>query len=183
MKFISTRGGAAVSGAEAIVRGMAEGGGLYVPETFPSVSAEELEQLLSMNYPERTAFLLGKFLDEFPQDELLATLNAAYGRFEGEDPAPLVRIEDGLFLLELFHGPTCAFKDMALAVLPYLLRKSCERLGVKEKMLVLTATSGDTGKAALEGFAGAEGVQIAVFYPEEGVSKMQKMLFFLKKLH
>ncbi len=175
MKFIGTRGGGAVSGAEAVVRGMAESGGLYVPETIPSVTAEELESMLSMSYPERAALVIGKFFDELPQKELLETLEAAYGKFEGDDPAPLVKIEDGLFILELFHGPTCAFKDMALSVLPYLLKKSCEALGVKEKILVLTATSGDTGKAALEAFAGADGVKAAVFYPEEGVSKMQKM--------
>ncbi len=175
MKFISTRGGSAVSGAEAIVRGMAEGGGLYVPETIPPVSAEELNAMLSMNYPERAAFILGKFFDEFPQEELLSELEKAYARFDGDDPAPLVKIENGLFLLELFHGPTCAFKDMALSVLPYLLRKSCGLLGIKEQVLILTATSGDTGKAALEGFRDEQGIKVAVFYPDEGVSKMQKL--------
>ncbi len=175
MKFINTRGGAAVSAPEAIVRGMAEGGGLFVPEVIPSVSAEELSAMLGMSYPERAAFIIAKFFDEFPPDELLHALETAYAQFESDDPAPLVKIEEGLFLLELFHGPTCAFKDMALCVLPYLLRKSCDLLGVKEEVLVLAATSGDTGKAALEGFRDAPGVKVAVFYPEEGVSKMQKL--------
>ncbi len=175
MNFISTRGGEAVSAAEAIVRGMAEGGGLFVPETIPAVSEGELEEMLGMNYPERAAFILGKYFGEFPQEELLSEAEKAYARFEGEDAAPLVKIEDGLFLLELFHGPTCAFKDMALSLLPYLLRKSCELLGIKEQILILAATSGDTGKAALEAFADAERVKVAVFYPEEGVSKMQKL--------
>ncbi len=175
MKFIGTRGGSAVTGAEAIVRGMAEGGGLYVPEVFPSVTAEELEAMLPMSYPERAAFILGKYFDEYPRGELLQALETAYGKFEGDDPVPLVKIEDGLFVLELFHGPTCAFKDIALSVLPYLLRKGCDMLGIQSEILILTATSGDTGKAALEGFAGEKGVKVAVFYPDEGVSKMQKL--------
>ncbi len=175
MRFISTRGSETATGAEAVVRGMAADGGLFVPERFPSVTEEELGQMLGMDYPERAALILGKYFEEYPAEELLGALRAAYGTFDGDDPAPLVKIEDGLFLLELFHGPTCAFKDMALTVLPYLLRKGCDLLGIKEEILVLTATSGDTGKAALEGFMDAKGVKVAVFYPEEGVSKMQKL--------
>lgn len=175
MKFISTRGAQCVSGAEAIVQGIAGDGGLFVPEKFPAVSRAEMESMLEMDYAERTAFVLSKYLDEYDKDELLEAVRSAYSRFEGDDPAPLVRIEDGLYILELFHGPTCAFKDMALTVLPYLLKKGCELVGIKEKVLVLVATSGDTGKAALEGFKNAEGVKIMTFYPEEGVSKMQKL--------
>ena len=175
MKFIGTRGGKPVTGAEAIVRGMAEGGGLYVPEQFPAVTEDELSAMLGMNYPERAALIIGKYFDEFPADELLRELTAAYEKFEGEDPVPLIRIEDGLYILELFHGPTCAFKDIALTVLPYLMRKGCDLLHVKDEILILTATSGDTGKAALEGFRDARGVKVAVFYPDEGVSKMQKL--------
>ncbi len=175
MRFISTRGGAGASGAEAVVRGMAEDGGLYVPETIPAVGREELCSMLEMSYPERAAFILGKYFDEYPEDELLEALTDAYAKFEGEDPVPLVKIEEGLYLLELFHGPTCAFKDIALTVLPYLLRKGCDLIGVRSEVLVLAATSGDTGKAAMEGFKDAKGVKIAVFYPDEGVSKMQKL--------
>ncbi len=175
MKFIDTRGGETVTGAEAVVKGIASDGGLFVPERFPAVSREELNEMLAMDYPERAARILMKFFDEYDGEEMLAALKAAYSSFEGDDPAPLVRIDDGLFILELFHGPTCAFKDMALAVLPYLMRKGCDLAGIKERLLVLTATSGDTGKAALEGFKGKEGVDVLVFYPEDGVSKMQKL--------
>ncbi len=174
MKFISTRGGETVSGAEAIVKGIASDGGLFVPETFPKISDEEMEAMLGMDYAERAATVLFKFFDEFDREELLQSLKEAYARFDG-DPAPLVRIDEGKYILELFHGPTCAFKDMALCLLPYFLKKSSAILGIKEDVLVLTATSGDTGKAALEGFKDREGVKIQVFYPEEGVSPMQKL--------
>ena len=145
MFFVSTRGEERVTGAQAIVQGIAGDGGLFVPEVFPAVTETEIEAMLGMDYPERAAFVLGKYLDEYDGAELLAALRAAYARFEESDPAPLVRVENGTYMLELFHGPTCAFKDMALTVLPYLLRKGCDILGVKEKILVLAATSGDTG--------------------------------------
>ncbi len=173
MKFISTRGGETVSGAEAIVKGIASDGGLFVPETFPKISDEEMEAMLGMDYAERAATVLFKFFDEFDREEMLQSMKEAYVRF-GDDPAPLVRIDEGKYILELFHGPTCAFKDMALCILPYFLKKSSAILGIKEDVLVLTATS-DTGKAALEGFKDREGVKIQVFYPEEGVSPMQKL--------
>lgn len=175
MQFISTRGEEKVTGAEAIVKGIAADGGLFVPASFPAVSQEELESMLGMDYPERAAFILHKYLDEYDKDELLAALKKAYAQFEGGDAAPLVRVENGMYMLELFHGPTCAFKDMALTVLPYLLRKGCDLCGIKEKILILVATSGDTGKAALEGFKDADGIKIMVFYPDDGVSKMQKL--------
>ncbi len=175
MKFISTRGGEKVTGAKAVVQGLAKNGGLFVPEKFPCVSGQDMEQMLGMSYPERAAFILSKFFDEYDKKELLAACEAAYAKFEGDDPAPLVRLDDGVYILELFHGPTCAFKDMALTVLPYLLRKGCDLCGIKQEILVLVATSGDTGKAALEGFKDADGVKICVFYPSEGVSKMQKL--------
>ncbi len=174
MKFISTRGGGKVTGAEAIVKGLSENGGLYVPETFPAVTAGELEEMIPMSYAERAAKVLIKYLDDYDEAGLKKACEEAYARFEG-DPAPLVRIDDGVYILELFHGPTCAFKDMALTLLPYLLRTGCNMLGIKEKILVLAATSGDTGKAALEGFRDAEGIKICVFYPAEGVSGMQKL--------
>ena len=175
MKFVSTRGGEKVTGARAIVQGLSANGGLFVPEKFPEVTASELEDMLSMSYPERATNILMKYLDEYDRAGLLAACEAAYAKFEGDDPAPLVRLDDGVYMLELFHGPTCAFKDMALTVLPYLLRKGCDICGIKEEILVLVATSGDTGKAALEGFKDAEGVKIMVFYPNDGVSKMQKL--------
>lgn len=175
MNFISTRGGEVVSGAKAIVQGLSANGGLFVPEKFPAVTAAELEEMLTMSYPERATKVLMKYLDEYDEKELLAACESAYGKFEGTDPAPLVKIDDGIYMLELFHGPTCAFKDMALTVLPYLLRKGCDLCGIKEDILILVATSGDTGKAALEGFKDAKGVKIMVFYPDDGVSKMQKL--------
>ena len=178
MNFISTRGGEKVSGAQAIVQGLAKNGGLYVPETFPTVTKEELESMAEMSYPERAAFILGKYLaDELGADYLREACEKAYSTFEGDDPVPLVKIdgETGLYVLELFHGPTCAFKDMALTLLPYLLKKSCEVTGVKEEILILAATSGDTGKAALEGFRDVPGTKVAVFYPDEGVAKMQRL--------
>ena len=175
MIFISTRGGEKVTGAEAIVKGLSDNGGLFVPEKFPQVSKEEMQEMLYMNYPERAATVLHKYLDDYDKAELLQACESADAKFEGPDPAPLVRIEDGIYILELFHGPTCAFKDMALTVLPYLLRKGCDICGIKEQSLVLVATSGDTGKAALEGFKDANGIKIMVFYPDDGVSSMQKL--------
>ena len=175
MKFISTRGGECVTGAQAIAQGIAADGGLFVPESFPAVSAEELEAMLSMSYAERAAAVLHKFLDEYDYEGLKAACEKAYAQFEGGDAAPLVKIDAGLYMLELFHGPTCAFKDMALTLLPYLLRTGCDLVGIKEQVLILVATSGDTGKAALEGFKDAPGIKIMVFYPNDGVSKMQKL--------
>jgi len=178
MYFISTRGGEKVTGAQAIVQGLAKNGGLYVPEKFPTVSAEEMEAMAEMSYPERAAFVLGKYLaEDLGEDFLKEACEKAYTNFEGKDPVPLIKVdgEVGLYVLELFHGPTCAFKDMALQLLPYLLKKSCEVTGVKDEILILAATSGDTGKAALEGFRDVPGTKVAVFYPDEGVAKMQRL--------
>ena len=178
MYFISTRGGEKVTGAQAIVQGLAKDGGLFVPEKFPVVSQEELDRMAEMNYPERAAFVLGKYLaEDLGADFLQEICEKTYSSFEGNDPVPLVKIdgEAGLYVLELFHGPTCAFKDMALTILPHLLKKSCEVTGVDDEILILTATSGDTGKAALEGFRDVKGTKVAVFYPDEGVAKMQRL--------
>ena len=110
MYFISTRGGEKVTGAQAIVQGLAKNGGLFVPEKFPAVTREEIEQMLEMNYPERAAFVLGKYLaEELGADFLKETCEKAYSNFEGSDPVPLVKIDENLYVLELFHGPTCAF--------------------------------------------------------------------------
>ncbi len=176
MQFISTRGGEKVTGAQAIVKGLAENGGLYVPEIFPTVSKEEMSAMAEMSYAERAAFVLGKYLvDDLGADFLKETCERAYANFEGKDPVPLVKIDGGFYVLELFHGPTCAFKDMALTVLPYLMKKSCEVTGITDDILILAATSGDTGKAALEGFRDVDGTKVAVFYPDEGVAKMQRL--------
>ncbi len=173
MYFIGTRGGR-VTAAEAVVRGVALDGGLYVPEYFPHVSEEEFEAMLGMDYAERAALILGKYF-EFDGEETLTALKAAYAGFEGGDPAPLIRTDEGLYLLELFHGPTCAAADLTLGIFPYLLQASRKALGIGQSPLVLVAAEGDACKAALERFSGDAAVRVAAFYPEEGVSKMQKL--------
>ena len=173
MKFFSTRGFGPVSGAEAIVKGLADDGGLFVPESFPEITLEDLGDLAALEYPERSAYIMSKYLTDFTYEELLEYTKKAYSRFDGE-AAPVIKVDDGLFLLELFHGPTLAFKDIALTVLPYLLTGSKKKTGAEKKTQILVATSGDTGKAALEGFKNVDGVEITVLYPAEGVSDMQK---------
>ena len=174
MKFLCTRGGEpAIDASHAIVKGLADNGGLFVPENFPDVT-KNLNDLLNMDYPERAAFIIGKYLEEYDKTELLNACKSAYAKFDEQDAAPLVKLNDNLFVLELFHGPTLAFKDIALTLLPYLLRKGADLVGSKEEILILVATSGDTGKAALEGFKDQNGIKINVFYPSDGVSDMQK---------
>ncbi len=175
MKYISTRDKAfAVSGSEAIVKGISREGGLFVPETFPQLDKEKLIELAEQSYEERAAYIMSLYLKDFSYDELLRYANEAYERFDG-DPCPLVNIDEDLYILELWHGPTYAFKDVALTILPKLMAAAKAKLGKKEKTLILVATSGDTGKAALEGFKDAEGAEIMVFYPDEGVSLMQQL--------
>ncbi len=174
MKYISTRDvKKSVLASEAIVKGISSDGGLFVPSSFPHFDGNFFDRLMYMDYPERSAAILAEFLDDFSFEELLDLTNKAYSRFDG-DPAPIVKVEDGLYMLELWHGPTYAFKDIALTLLPYLLVESKKKLGRKDKTLVLVATSGDTGKAALEGFKDVEGTSVIVFYPSEGVSAMQR---------
>ena len=176
MRFFSTRGKSEVSqGAAAIAKGLADDGGLFVPEFFPQFSKEDFNKLLEMDYAERACFVLHRYLEEYDYNDLLCACQKAYGKFEDNEPAPIVKLDDKTFIMELFHGPTLAFKDVALTLLPYLLRKGCDISGVKQEVLILVATSGDTGKAALEGFKDADGIKIMVFYPSEGVSDMQKL--------
>ena len=176
MRFISTRGNAEVScAAMAIAKGLADDGGLFVPEKFPQVGIDGIEKMLDMDYAERACFVLSNYLEEYDYESLLTACKNAYSKFEDSDAAPLVKIDDKTFIMELFHGPTLAFKDVALTLLPYLLRRGCDISGIKEDVLILVATSGDTGKAALEGFKDADGIKIMVFYPSEGVSDMQKL--------
>ena len=174
MRFISTRGGdSAANAAEAIVRGLAADGGLFVPERFPSLK-DSLAELAAMDYPHSAALVLSAFLEEYDGEKLLAACRKAYGQFDEGEPAPVVKLDESYYIMELFHGPTLAFKDVALTLLPFLLREGCNLCGIEDTVLILVATSGDTGKAALEGFKDAEGVKIMVFYPDEGVSEMQK---------
>ena len=176
MKFISTRGkDEVINAAAAIAKGLADDGGLFVPEKFPSLTLNELKSMLDMDYAERATIVLKKYLEEYDEKELLSACKKAYSKFEDSDAAPIVKIDENLFVMELFHGPTLAFKDVALTLLPYLLRKGSDISGIKEEILILLATSGDTGKAALEGFKDAEGLKIMVFYPSQGVSDMQKL--------
>ncbi len=176
MKYISTRNKQIkVSAAQAIVSGLSEDGGLFVPEEFPKLTKADFDELIEMSYAERVAKVLSMYLDDYTYEELLGYTEKAYSRFYGEDPCPLVNVDEGLYVLELWHGPTCAFKDMALTMLPHLLSAARKKTGESSKTLILVATSGDTGKAALEGFRDVEGTDIIVFYPSEGVSDMQKL--------
>ena len=134
-----------------------------------------------MSYPERAAKVLSMYLDDYSYEELLDYATKAYSRFYGEDPCPLVNVDDGLYVLELWHGPTCAFKDMALSILPHLMTVSAKKNHVENEIVILTATSGDTGKAALAGFAGVEGTKIIVFYPKDGVSPIQEKQMVTQK--
>ena len=172
MKFISTRGKSTVeSASQAISQGLANDGGLFVPETFPQV---DISKMLKMDYASIACHVLKQFLTEYNETALLTACENAYAKFEPESPSTVVKIDDNFYILELFHGPTLAFKDVALTILPHLLRAGADNIGVKDEILILVATSGDTGKAALEGFKNQKGIKIMVFYPSEGVSDMQK---------
>ncbi len=178
MKYVSTRDKSkAVSAAYAIATGIAPDGGLYCPTTFPQFTDEERQALLSMEYKARAALVLGKFLTDFTAEELQDFANQAYAdeKFGGSNTAPVVKLKDGKYMLELWHGPTCAFKDMALQILPHLLTASLQKIGEQRTACILVATSGDTGKAALEGFADVAGTKIMVYYPVDGVSTIQKL--------
>ncbi|MBR2341647.1 MAG: threonine synthase [Clostridia bacterium] len=175
MYFISTRGDEKVTGAQAIALALAKDGGLFVPETFPQLTRDDLEKMSEMNYPERAAYVLSKYLDDLGEEFILDACKKAYETFEGEDPIPLVRINEGLYILELYHGPTCSIKDVSLTLFPQLLKRSMELLGYNEEVLLLAATSGDTGKATLQAFRDVKGTKVAIFYPDEGVAKMQKI--------
>ena len=164
------------SAAEAIAMGLAPDGGLFIPETIPTVGPEELKALCAMDYRGRAVDLMGRFLEDFTTEELKSYVAAAYGdNFGCPESAPLRVHDDATAYLELWHGPTCAFKDMALQMLPHLLTASLRKTGEKRRVCILVATSGDTGKAALEGFADVEGTRIFVFYPSGGVSRIQRL--------
>lgn len=177
MNYFSTRDHQhIVSAAQAIACGLAPDGGLFVPETLPEVSAQQLQALCGMTYQQRAVEIMRPFLSEFSDDELAHFTAAAYGsQFDDAAVAPLRRLDDTTAFLELWHGPTCAFKDMALQILPYLLTASLKKCGEQRQVCILVATSGDTGKAALQGFADVPGTKILVFYPYSGVSEIQRL--------
>ena len=165
-----------VESAAAIAKGISEEGGLFVPESIPSISMDELKSLAGMNYAQRAAFVFSKYLTDYTDAELRYCTESAYTTkaFDTENIAEIAHLFEGTYMLELWHGPTCAFKDMALQILPYFLTTAVKKLNMDKKVVILVATSGDAGKAALEGFKDVPGTEIMVFYPVEGVSDMQK---------
>ncbi len=177
MQFKSTRDvNVSVSSAMAIKTGLSHDGGLFLPENIPHIDLDTIESLASMSYNERAKKILKLFLTDFTDEELSDCVDKAYNRekFETDEIAPVYKTEEGTYFLELWHGPTCAFKDMALQILPHLLSKSIKKTGETKEVVILVATSGDTGKAALEGFKDVDGTRIIVFYPCDGVSDIQK---------
>ena len=176
MRYISTRDNKTeVTAASAIAHGISVEGGLFVPESIPSLSRADFDKLCKMNYVERAKFVLSLFLTDFTAEEIDYCCRGAYlGNFDEDKPAPLYELSDKASVLELWHGPTCAFKDLALQILPYLLTTSAKKVADGKKIVILVATSGDTGKAALEGFKDVPDTEIIVFYPSDGVSPMQQ---------
>lgn len=160
----------------AIKTGMAPDGGLFVPEYIPKISETDILAMVNMSYKEIARVILSLYLDDYPEIDLTSFINEAYSppRFPIYNPAPIHCLNDVVNILELWHGPTCAFKDIALQLLPRLLVKAVEMSGEHNETAILVATSGDTGKAAMEGFKDVKGTKVIVFYPEEGVSEIQK---------
>ncbi len=180
MHYISTRGSSErFSASMAIKQGIAPDGGLLVPSEFPQLSPEDIARLSTMDYKARVVEILALYLTDYTPDELAEYVETAYSEEHfGEQPAPLVQLNqynDNDYILELWHGPTAAFKDMALQLLPHLMTAAIRKTGETSKVCILAATSGDTGKAALEGFRDVEGTEVIVFYPSEGVSDAQRL--------
>ena len=178
MKYFSTRDAekSYFESAFVIKKGLAFDGGLFVPEAIPTISENEIKDLCKASYPQRAASILSKFLTDYTYEELLKDCHEAYceASFPG-GAAPLVKVTDNIYSLELWHGPTAAFKDMALQIMPRLLSRALVKTGEDNTALILVATSGDTGKAALEGYKDIDGIKIMVFYPVNGVSNVQKL--------
>ena len=183
LKYSSTRGKAAsVASAEAIIQGLAADGGLFVPEEIPAVDLDFIAGMRQLSYEERAARILGLFLTDYTAEELAGCIARAYGggKFDDVRIAPVHALKE-FPVLELWHGPTSAFKDMALQLLPQLLQTALKKTGEDAEILILVATSGDTGKAALEGFADVDQIKILVFYPTGGVSKIQNLQMCTQK--
>ena len=177
MLYNSTRNSnVKVSSAEAITQGISAEGGLFVPESIPTLTLDEVKSIGDMKYADRAFYIFSKYLTDFTEAEIHYCTDNAYStkNFDSESITEISHLFDGTYMLELWHGPTCAFKDMALQILPYFLTTSAKKINLDKKIVILVATSGDTGKAALEGFKDVEGTSILVFYPEDGVSPMQK---------
>ena len=169
-----------VTASQAILKGLSDDGGLFVPTQIPALDVP-MEELGKMSYQETAYEVMKRFLTDFTEEELKHCINSAYdSKFDTEEIAPLVEA-DGAYYLELFHGSTIAFKDMALSILPYLLTTAAKKNHVKNEIVILTATSGDTGKAALAGFSDVPGTKIIVFYPKNGVSPIQEKQMVTQK--
>ncbi len=178
MYYVSTRDRLSkTTVAGAIAYGLAPDGGLYTPEAIPSLAGNALNTLKDMTYQQRAVYLMNMYLDGFSASELSGFAAKAYGSGRFDDPrvAPIRKVDDATYTLELWHGPTCAFKDMALQMLPHLLTASLRKAGENKMVCILVATSGDTGKGALEGFKDVPGTRILVFYPKDGVSAIQEL--------
>ena len=178
MYYVSTRNkGMKKLAAEAIAQGLSRDGGLFTPEVFPKLSPNALETMREMSYQQRAVYVMKPFLDDFTVSELTAYAKRAYGdnKFDVKEVAPVRQVDDTTYCLELWHGPTCAFKDMALQMLPHLLTGSLSKNAEDKTACILVATSGDTGKAALEGFRDVDKTRILVFYPKDGVSDIQEL--------
>ncbi len=172
MRYLSTRGGEPVRAAEAIVRGISPSGGLYVPETYPKVNVETGER---GSYQATALRIMQAYFPEAEESALEGMISAAYASFDAKEVTPLVQLTSAESVLELWHGPTMAFKDVALQMLPHLMLESLWQTGEQKRVYILVATSGDTGKAALEGFKDVPGTRVLVFYPHGGVSEAQRL--------
>lgn len=178
MIYKSTRDSSiSVTSSQAICRGISKDGGLFVPASMPWLSYNDMKELSGESYTVRASKILGRFLTDYTSEEINDCVSKAYTKekFETESIAPLYELTPSSYMLELWHGPTCAFKDMALQLLPHLMGYATQKCADRKTMVILVATSGDTGKAALEGFKDVSGTRIIVFYPRDGVSAMQKM--------
>ncbi|SCJ69361.1 Threonine synthase [uncultured Flavonifractor sp.] len=178
MYYVSTRNKQMrLAASQAIAQGLAEDGGLLTPEVFPKLSQNGLKTLTDMSYQQRAVYIMKPYLDDFTASELASFAAKAYNKekFDVREVAPVRKVDENTYCLELWHGPTCAFKDMALQMLPHLLTASLKKNDEKKTACILVATSGDTGKGALEGFRDVDGTKILVFYPKDGVSAIQEL--------
>ena len=184
MRYISTRGNEKeLTAAGAIIAGIADDGGLFVPNHIPVLENNFIESLINLSYQNRAKKILAEFLTDYTEAEVSACVERAYGnqKFDIDLIAPVVNLSEDTNVLELWHGPTSAFKDMALQLLPQLMSTALKKTGEKAELIILVATSGDTGKAALEGFKDVDQIRIMVFYPQEGVSQMQRLQMVSQK--
>lgn len=177
MSFFSTRGGDCATASQAILCGMAKDGGLFVPSMFPHITMERLSEMAGTSYQNHASRILRDYLEDYSLSELEDAIHAAYDASSWDDPtiAPVRSLDSKVHVVELFHGPTLAFKDVALKLLPHLVSLAAEKNEEKREVSIMVATSGDTGKAALEGFKDVPGTSCSVFYPHDGVSEVQKL--------